>query len=56
LAFGSADVTAKLWDVATGQELATLGGHGHPVWSIGFSPDGRTLAATSGEHTVRLWS
>src|SRR5262249_55508308 len=44
---GSWDKTVKLWDAATGQERATLKGHTAPVYSVSFSPDGKTLASVS---------
>ncbi|MGD3112412.1 trypsin-like peptidase domain-containing protein [Streptomyces sp. YGL11-2] len=55
LATGSADKTARLWDMTTGRTRATLTGHTGTVQSVAFSPDGRTLATGSADKTVRLW-
>jgi serine/threonine protein kinase len=35
--------------------LATYRGHSGPVWSVSFSPDGRTLATGSDDATLRFW-
>src|SRR5262245_40661839 len=39
----------------TRQELATLKEHDDVVYSVVFSPDGKTLASGSYDHTVKLW-
>jgi len=56
LATASWDNTARLWDVASGKELATMRGHDDAVWSVAFSPNGDTLATGSTDWTARLWS
>lgn len=52
---GSADGTAKLWNVATGAELRTFEGHGDAVNAVAFAPDNLQVASGSSDSTVRVW-
>jgi WD40 repeat protein len=45
----------KVWDAVTGREVLALKGHGRPVTSVAFSPDGRHLASVAWEMTVKVW-
>lgn len=49
------DQTARLWDTASGRELAVLRGHQGPVGNAQFSRDGTTVLTASSDGTVRLW-
>lgn len=55
-ASGSLDKSARLWDLATGREVARLE-HERVVNSLVFSKDGKALATGSGgkEGIVRIW-
>jgi WD40 repeat protein len=55
LATAGWDTTVKLWDAATGRELRTLGGHTDVVNGVSFSPDGKRLASSSDDGTIRVW-
>jgi WD40 repeat protein/uncharacterized caspase-like protein len=45
----------ELWDVASGQQLGALKGHGKGVTTVAFSRDGRLLASGSTDNTIRIW-
>lgn len=44
----------KVWDVGSGREVTTLLGHGASVTDVVFSPDGKTLASSAMDGTVKL--
>lgn len=58
LATGSFDKSARLWDVAGGNEIkkfAGPAGHQDLVLCVGFSPNGKTLATGSQDKTAKVW-
>lgn len=52
---GSFGGPSRLWDVASGKEIAPLGGHKSDTRSGTFSHDGRFVATISVDGTARLW-
>jgi len=38
-----------------GRERARLLGHGGNVWSVAFTPDGKTLVSSADDATIRRW-
>jgi len=52
---GSADKTARLWDVATGKVVATLVGHTNLVKAVAFSAGGPRVLTGSWDKTARPW-
>ena len=55
---GNQDTWVKVWDMdGDGQAdaLDVWKGHHGPIWSLGFSPDGKLCASGSEDGTVKLW-
>ncbi len=44
-----------VWDVTTGQRLLSLNGHTDSVWGVRWSPDGKQLASSANDGTVKIW-
>jgi len=55
LAAGSEDNTAKVWEMPSGNLIATLK-HDGWVKSVAFSPDGKLLATGSEDNTAKVWT
>jgi WD40 repeat protein len=53
---GSADGTAKLWMLDTGELIRTITGHKGEVTVVVFSPDGKYILTGSQDKTVKVWA
>ena len=51
---GSLDKTLKVWDAASGAELATLTGH-KDYGAVAYSPDGTRIASGSFDNNIKIW-
>jgi len=56
LAVAHFDGSITLWDVTTQTKTGSLLGHLGSVAALALSRDGRTLASTGDDYTIRLWS
>src|SRR5215213_4553232 len=45
----------QLWDVASGQPIAAIKGHGRGVSKVAFSRDGKLLASGGTDNTIKIW-
>jgi WD40 repeat protein len=52
---GDGDMTARIWDAASGKEIAVLRGHDSRVWFAAFNSDGSRIVTASGDKTARIW-
>ena len=49
------DKTLKVWDVATGECVATLQGHSKGVRGVAISPDGWRVVSASEDETLKVY-
>jgi WD40 repeat protein len=53
---GFKDGAVRLWDTASGRQLAKLGVAGEPILAVTLSSDGRTLLAGAAHARLGVWS
>ena len=46
---------ALLFDIATGREVGAIKGHGKGVTDVAFSRDGKLLASSGTDNTIKIW-
>ena len=52
---GIENLTVRIWNVETTEEVAALQGHTSIVQFLSFSPDGKVLAGGCSNGTILLW-
>lgn len=52
---GMENMAIRLWDVASGENIATLRGHPTDIQSLAFSPDSTLLATGGFDCSILLW-
>jgi WD40 repeat protein len=52
---GSEDQTARVWDLASGNQVRSLT-HGGPVVAVAVRPDGQFVASASPNNIAKLWN
>ena len=52
---GTDKVSIRLWEVTTGENIATFWSHPTDIQSLAFSPDSTLLASASYDGTILLW-
>ena len=55
LAAAGADRAVRVWDVATGKELALIEDHADWIFDVAWSPDGKRLATASRDKTSKVF-
>jgi WD40 repeat protein len=53
---GPRESSVKIWDVKTGELVATLKGHTHDVHCLAWTMDGNTLISGSYDNSIRIWN
>jgi WD40 repeat protein len=56
LASGSADKTARVWNVADGAQVASFAGHTNTVTGVAFNSNGQQVVSGAADNTLKLWN
>jgi WD40 repeat protein len=51
----SIDITARIWDAVSGQQIRLFVGHEDNVRAAAWSPDGKRIITGSDDRTARIW-
>lgn len=52
---GGGDGVGWLWDVQSGEQIRTFTGHTDSISAVAFSEDGKFIATSSEDFSVRIW-
>lgn len=55
IATGSLDMTSRIFDITTGEELGILRGHTAEIIALHFNNDGNQIITGSFDGTVSIW-
>jgi WD40 repeat protein len=55
MATGSADLTVRIWDTETSQELLSLAGHEELIAGVAFGAEDLQLFSYAFDGSLRLW-
>jgi eukaryotic-like serine/threonine-protein kinase len=55
IATGSDDKTVQIWDASTGKDIFTYHGHSGVVAGVIWSPNGRFIASSAEDGTLKVW-
>ena len=53
---GSHDNSIKIWDIKSGKNIKSLGGHINVVSYVHLSQDGKKIISGSFDWTIRIWN
>jgi len=49
------ETIVRVWEIATGKQVASFAGHHGAITAVSYAPDGRSLASGSGDTTILIW-